>query len=130
MIVGALHNEVVGMLQEIFLPGLLYQVQVPTECFPVAPLECLVPGLDLSPFGPEGALPELSWAWFHLEACCAQDLGKDATFWAWETAWVQVQEELLEQPVPQSGWSLATRRMSGIQGPAAIKPCRKPPTCL
>ena len=29
------------------------------------------------------------------EVYCPQGLGKDATFWAWETAWVLEQEELL-----------------------------------
>ena len=51
---GALCNEVAGMLREEFLPGLLYQVRVLAECLPVAQLECPVPRWDLSLFGAGG----------------------------------------------------------------------------
>ena len=32
----------------------------------------------------------LSWTWFCPEACSPQDLGKDAVFWAYGTAWATV----------------------------------------
>ena len=42
------------MLQEIFLPGFLYQFRVLAGCFQVAPLECPIPEWDLLPFGAGG----------------------------------------------------------------------------
>ena len=57
---GALHDEVVGMFQEEFLPGLLYQVRVPVECLCTAQLEHFVPGWDLLPLG-AGGPPEVAF---------------------------------------------------------------------
>ena len=51
---GALCDKVVGMFQEKFLPGLLYQVRVPAKCLCMAWFECSVPGQDLSPLGAGG----------------------------------------------------------------------------
>ena len=51
---GALYDKVVGMFQEEFLPGLLYQVRVPAKCLCVAWLECFVPRWDLLMLGAGG----------------------------------------------------------------------------
>ena len=53
-IAGALHSEVVGMLQGIYLPGLLYQVRVLSEHFQAALLERPIPRSDLLLFGAGG----------------------------------------------------------------------------
>ena len=51
---GALCNKVVGMLPEIFLPGLFYQVRVLAECFWAALLEHPIPRWNPSLFGAGG----------------------------------------------------------------------------
>ena len=51
---GSLCDKVVGMFQEEFLPGLLYQVRVLAKCLCVAWLEGFVPRWDLSLLGARG----------------------------------------------------------------------------
>ena len=48
---GAFCSKIVGMFQEEFPPGLLYQVRVLVKCLGMAQLECSVPGWDQSLLG-------------------------------------------------------------------------------
>ena len=80
---GALHDEVVGMFQEEFLPGLLYQVRVPAKGLCVAQLESSVPRWDLLLLGAGGSsevtfnvvLPRGVLSTGSGEGCCLLGLG-------------------------------------------------------
>ena len=72
----------------------------------------------------------LCWMWFCPEACSPPDLGKDAAFWAKETAWAPAWEEPLEQTVPLLGWSFVIGQMGGMWLPAPSRCGKKLPACL
>ena len=51
---GAVCDEIVGMLGEVFSSGLFYHVRVSAKCLGTVGLQCLKPGRDLSPLGAGG----------------------------------------------------------------------------
>ena len=108
---GALCNEVVGMFWEIFLPGSLHQVWVPAECLWVAPLESLIPGQDLSPFGLGGSSGAV------LGMVPLRGLLSTGS---WGSMLPSGPGRLLGHGCGRSCWSRL----------APTKPGRRPPTCL